>query len=117
MNVVLSVVVGILAFLLLLSSGLKLSGRPDIVESYARVGVSRQRLPLLAALLLLAAAGLLGGFLWPPLGVATAAALTVYFLLAVGAHATHDDLAHAAMPSALLALSAGATALFLLAAQ
>ena len=50
MTVVLYVVAGLLVALLVFSVGLKLSGRPDVVESYARVGVARDRLPMLALL-------------------------------------------------------------------
>ena len=115
MTIALYVVVGLLAAMLVLSAGMKLSGKPDVVESYARVGVERQRLPLLAAVLLIGAAGLLSGLAWSPIGIAAAAGLVCYFTLAVIAHATHDDLAHAATPTVLLGLAAGSLVLFVLA--
>ena len=112
MTIALYVVAGLLVALLVLSAGLKLSGKPEVVQSYGRVGVKPAQLPLLAAVLLLGAGGLLVGFLWTPLGVAAAAALVVYFVLALVAHATHDDLEHAATPTVLLVLALGAAILF-----
>ena len=112
MTTALYVVAGLLIALLVFSAALKLSGRPEVVESYRRVGVPRAQLPLLAAVLLLGAGGLLTGFFWTPMGVAAAAALVVYFGLALGAHATHHDLAHAATPTVLLVLALGAAILF-----
>lgn len=114
MTVALYVVAGLLAALLVFSAGMKLTGRPDVVESYARVGVERRRLPVLAAVLFAGAAGLLVGLAWTPLGIAAAGALVCYFVLALIAHTTHHDLAHAAPPTVLLVLATGATVLFVL---
>jgi hypothetical protein len=114
-NVALYVVVGLLAALLVASAGLKLSGKPDVVESYARVGVDRRRLPILATVLLVGAAGLVSGLAWSPLGIAAAVGLVCYFALAVIAHATHDDLAHAITPTLILCSAIGALVLFVLA--
>ena len=114
MTVALYVVVGLLAALLVFSAGLKLSGKPDVVEAYARVGVERRRLPLLATLLFAGAAGLVVGLWWSPIGIAAAAALVCYFVLALIAHATHDDLAHAIPPTVFLGLAVGSLALFVL---
>lgn len=108
------VVAAVLAAVLAFSACLKLSGKPAVVESYARVGVERRRLPLLATVLFAGAAGLLGGLVWTPLGVAAAAALVGYFVLALIAHATHDDLTHAATPTALLILAIASAVLFVL---
>ena len=115
MTVALYVVVGLLAALVVFSAGMKLTGRPDVVDAYARVGVERRRLPLLATVLFVGAAGLLTGFAWSPIGVAAAAGLVCYFVLAVIAHATHDDLAHAMTPTVLLGLAVGSLVLFALA--
>jgi hypothetical protein len=114
MTVALYGVAGLLAALLVFSAGMKLTGRADVVESYARVGVERRRLPLLATVLFAGAAGLLVGLAWTPLGIAAAGALACYFILALIAHATHDDLAHAAPPTVLLLLAIGSTVLFAL---
>ena len=101
----------LLAALLVFAAVRKRSHRPEVVDSYARVGVPEERLDQLAALLLLGAAGLLVGLLWAPLGIAAAACLVLYFVLAVGAHVRHDDFANLAPPVVILLLSAAALAL------
>jgi hypothetical protein len=85
-----------------------------VIEFYARVGVDRRRLPLLAAVLLAGAGGLLVGLWWAPLGIAATGALVVYFMLALVAHARHGDLAHAGTPTLLLVLAALDAVLFAL---
>jgi hypothetical protein len=107
----LHVVSGMLAVLLAYSAALKLSGRPEVLESYARVGVPAPRLPALAVVLLLGAAALVLGWAWPRVGLAAACALVVYFALAVIAHARHRDLAHAGTPAAILTLAIAASIL------
>ena len=104
----------LLAGLLMFSAALKLSGKPAVIESYARGGVDRRRLPLLAAVLLAGAGGLLVGLWWTPLGMAAAGALVAYFALAILAHALHGDMSHAATPAVLLALAAVDELLFVL---
>jgi len=104
----------LLAGLLMFSAALKLSGKPAVIESYARVGVDRRRLPLLAAVLVVGTGGLLVGLWWTPLGIAAAGALVVYFALALLAHALHDDISHAATPAVLLGLAAVDAILFFL---
>jgi len=69
----------------------KLSHRPEVVATYTAVGVPEERLDALAALLLAGAAGLLAGLLWAPIGVASAAAFAVYFLVAITAHIRAGD--------------------------
>jgi hypothetical protein len=114
MTISLYVVTAILAGLLTFSAALKLSGKPAVIESYARVGVDRRRLPLLAAVLLAGAGGLVVGLWWTPLGITAAGALVVYFALALVAHALHDDMSHAATPALLLVLAAVDAVLFAL---
>lgn len=114
MTIALYVVAGLLVAMIVFAAARKLSGRPDVIESYARVGVTRKQLPRLAAVLIVGALGVIGGFFWPPLGVAASACLAIYFILALIAHARHADLAHAAMPALLLLLACGATVLFAL---
>ena len=114
MTIALFVVTGLLAALLLYSAAMKVSGRPDVIESYARVGVPAGRLPLLAGVLVSGVAGLAVGLFRTPVGVAAAAALVLYFLLALRAHTTHDDLGNAAIPTLLLLLSGTAAVLFAL---
>jgi hypothetical protein len=111
MSVAAAVVSVLLVALLVVTAALKLGHRPAVVASYRRVGVPEERLPQLAALLLAGAAGLVVGLWWKPAGVAAAAALVAYFLLAIGAHVRARDLATIAMPAVYLALSAAALAL------
>jgi hypothetical protein len=96
----------LLALALLASAGWKLTGRQDMVEAYARVGVPAHRLRVLAALLAAGAGGLLAGLVWRPIGIAAAGCLTIYFALALVAHARYDDFRHAGPPAVLLALTA-----------
>jgi hypothetical protein len=114
MTMALYVVTTVLAAGLLYSAILKLSSRPAVVESYARVGVPARRLPPLAAVILAGAAGLLVGWAWTPIGLAAGIGLTVYFALALVAHRRHHDFAHAATPLALLVLAVAATCLYAL---
>lgn len=106
-----AVVSVLLAAVLVFSATQKLSHDEAVVRSYAEVGVPASRLNALAVLLLAGAAGLLGGLVWTPLGVAAASALVVYFLLAVAAHVRVGDQARLAVPLALLVLAAAALAL------
>lgn len=112
MTVARYVVAGLLVALLGFSASQKLSLKPEVVASYARVGVDRRRLPVLATVLLLGAAGVVAGFIWTPLGIAAASCLTLYFVLALAAHAIHRDMSHAATPALILALAIGAAVLF-----
>ncbi|MEV6110189.1 DoxX family protein [Streptomyces sp. NPDC051940] len=107
------IVAVVLAALLAVSAALKLSHRPDVVAGYARVGVPEERLNALAGLLLAGAAGLLAGLFLKPLGVAAAACLTCYFLLACAAHVRSRDTAHLPTPLVLLALAAAELLLLL----
>jgi hypothetical protein len=101
----------LLAALMAYAAVRKLSHRPEVVASYARVGVPEDRLNLLAATLLAGAAGLLVGLLWAPLGIAAAVAVVVYFLVAIAAHIGSDDLANVPTPVAMETLAVAAAAL------
>jgi len=98
----------LLAALLVVTAARKLGHRPAVVATYRRVGVPEERLNQLAVLLLAGAAGLVVGLWWEPVGVAAAAALVAYFLLANGAHVRARDTANVPMPALYLALSAAA---------
>ena len=86
----------------------KLSHRPEIVQSYVRVGVPEDRLDYLAALLLAGSAGLVAGLVWAPIGVAAAIGVVCYFALAVAAHIRADDVENLPTPAVieLMALAA-----------
>jgi DoxX-like family len=101
----------LLAALMSYAAVRKLSHRPEVVASYVRVGVPEERLDLLAATLLAGAAGLLIGLLWAPLGVVAAAAIAIYFLVAIAAHIRSGDLEHLPTPVFMELLAIGATAL------
>lgn len=98
----------LLAALLVVTAARKLGHRPAVVATYQRVGVPEKRLNQLAMMLLAGAAGLIVGLWWKPMGIAAAAALVVYFLLAIGAHVRAHDTANVPMPTLYLALSATA---------
>lgn len=78
---------------------------PIPVAAAAKVGVPRSWMVPLGTLLGAATLGLLAGFVLPPVGIAAATGLILYFTGAVIAHLRVGD--HAlTQPSALLALSA-----------
>jgi hypothetical protein len=98
----------LLAALLAFAALRKLSHRPEVVETYTRVGVPEEKLDYLAWILLAGAAGVLLGLFWVPIGIAAGAGLVVYFLLAIAAHVRAADLEHVATPVVVELLSAAA---------
>jgi DoxX-like protein len=98
----------LLAALLAFAALRKLGHRPEVVATYTRVGVPEERLNALAAILLAGAAGLLIGFAWPPLGVAAAAGVVVYFALAIAAHLRTGDAEHLGPPVVIWVLAVAA---------
>ncbi|MFE3443148.1 DoxX family protein [Nocardia sp. NPDC059180] len=105
------VLTSLLAAALIISAALKLSHRPEVVAEYERVGVPRERLDYLAAILLAGAAGLIGGLFWSPLDIAAAAGVVIYFALAIVAHIHARDAQHVAIPVAVELLAVAALAL------
>jgi hypothetical protein len=103
----------VLTALLLATAIRKLTHAPGVVATYRRVGVPEDRLNLLALILIAGAVGLVVGLWWQPLGVAAAAGLVAYFVLAVVAHVRHHDLKPLPTPLVFLVLSAAALALHL----
>jgi hypothetical protein len=103
----------LLAALLLATAIRKVTHAPAVVETYRRVGVPERQLNLLALVLTAGAAGLVVGLWWRPLGVAAAAGLVAYFVLAVAAHVCHHDLKPLPTPLVFLALSVAGLALSL----
>jgi hypothetical protein len=114
MRVALMVVSILLAALITLSAALKLTHRPAVVESYRKAGVPETWLNPLAAVLLAAAAGLIGGLWWPITGIAAAAGLVIYFALAVAFHIRANDTAHIVTPAVLAVVAAATLVLHLL---
>ena len=111
MDVALIVVSSLLAALVSFSAALKLSHRPGVVESYRTAGVPESWLNGLAALLLVAAVGLVVGIWWPIAGLAAAGGLVIYFLLAVGFHIRANDTAHVITPAVLAGVAVVVVAL------
>jgi DoxX-like family len=105
------IVSALLAGLLAYSAARKLTHADDVVEGYALAGVPEDRLNQLATVLFAGAAGLLLGLAWAPIGVAAAAALVVYFAVAIGFHIRSGDAAHLPTPLVMEALSVAALVL------
>lgn len=101
----------LLASLIAYSAIRKLSHRPAVVETYVRAGVPEDWLDRLAIVLLAGAAGLLAGLAWAPVGMAAAAALTVYFLVAIAFHVRAGDAEHLPTPLVIAVLAAAALSL------
>lgn len=76
----------LLAIALVGSAVGKLTRNPAVIGPVTGVGVPAGRIPLLAALEIAGAVGLLVGLAWPPLGIAAAVGVVLYFLGAVIAH-------------------------------
>jgi DoxX-like family len=95
----------LLAALLVYTAVRKLGHSEPVVRSYVRVGVPEDKLNYLAFLLLAGAGGLVAGLWWAPAGIAAAAGLVCYFILAVAAHLRADDAKNLPAPVVMLALS------------
>jgi hypothetical protein len=93
-----ALVTSLLAVLLAFAAVRKLSHRPAVVATYARVGVAEGKLNYLALILLAGAAGLLVGLVWAPLGIAATVGVICYFLLAITAHLRHRDIGNVLTP-------------------
>lgn len=108
MSTAASIVSALLAGILAAAAVRKLGHREDVVASYERVGVPRDRLDYLAFILLGGAAGLVLGLFWAPIGIAAGAGVVCYFAVAVIAHIRHHDEEHLLPPVAieLLAVTA-----------
>jgi DoxX-like family len=111
MSTITAVVTVLLAAILAFAAVRKLTHREDVVATYAKVGVPEERLNQLAFVLLLGAAGLLLGLAWAPIGIAAAAGVVVYFVLAIVAHVRHDDAANLPTPVAIEVMAVAALAL------
>ena len=79
------IVSALLAFTLGFSAMRKLSHRPEVVQTYVRVGVPEDKLDYLAVILLAGAAGLVLGLVWAPLGVAAGIGVVTIELVAAAA--------------------------------
>ena len=80
----------VLAFLAMGMGAAQLNGVPQAIAVMDHVGA--KRLATLSGTLLLAAAGgLIVGLFWAPIGIAAAAGLVLYFLIAAGMHIKVKD--------------------------
>jgi hypothetical protein len=102
MSIAYTVVGILLALLLLLSAYLKLTRNARVVENITSLGVPLGMFPFLAGCEIAGALGLLVGIRYPPLGLAAAIGVVVYFVLAVGAHLRKRDFK--GVPNALVLL-------------
>jgi hypothetical protein len=101
----------LLAALLAFAAIRKLSHREGVVRTYLRVGVPEDKLDYLATILLAAAAGLILGLFWAPIGVAAGAGVICYFLVAIAAHIRADDASNLPTPVAIAVIAAVALTL------
>ncbi|ABL81692.1 MULTISPECIES: DoxX family protein [unclassified Nocardioides] len=96
----------LLAFLAVNSAAMKLRQNEQVVTSiHKTVGVPMRYIPVLAALEVAGAIGIVAGLWLEPLGIAAAAGLTAYFLGAMGGHLRVGDTKGLAMPLVPLVLS------------
>jgi hypothetical protein len=100
-----------LAALLTFSAIRKLSHQERFVQGYLRVGVPEDKLDYLAVILLAAAAGLVLGLFWAPIGVAAAIGVILYFIVAIGFHIRADDAEHLPTPLAIALIATAALVL------
>jgi hypothetical protein len=105
-------IVGVLlALLLLVSAASKLARPKKLVDGYTSLGVPPGMLPFLAACEIAGAGGLVIGLWYPPLGIAAAIGVALYFVGAVGAHLRKSDFK--GLPNAAILLIAAVAALIL----
>jgi hypothetical protein len=105
-------IVGVLlALALLVSATAKLRRVPQLVDGLTGLGVPLGLFPFLAACEIAGAGGLVIGLWYPPLGIAAAIGLVLYFVGAVGAHLRGRDFK--GLPNAAVMLAASAAALIL----
>lgn len=102
MSIALIVIAALLGVAAAISGLGKLRRMPQVVESMHSVGVTDRQIPLLAALELLGALGLLVGIWVPVIGIAAAIGLMVYFLGAVVSHLRAKAPVKEAAPALLL---------------
>jgi DoxX-like family len=101
----------VLAALLAVAAGRKLSHREHVVASYARLGVPEDRLNYLAVILLAGAAGVIAGLVWAPIGVAAAIGVVCYFVGAVVFHLRAREIRTLPTPVAFAVMAAAALVL------
>ena len=108
MFVVCVVVCSVLAFLALGMGAAQLNGVPQAIAVMEHVGAKRLA-PVSGKLLLAAALGLVVGLFWAPIGIAAAAGLVAYFVIAAIMHVRVSDpigqILNPLVPAALAAVA------------
>ncbi|MEV7649131.1 DoxX family protein [Arthrobacter sp. NPDC089319] len=106
MFIALVIATALLALLAGNSAMMKLRKNDQVVAVIGgTVGVPVSYFPVLAALEIAGAAGIIAGLWLAPLGIAAAAGLTAYFIGAIAGHLRVRDTKNLAMPLIPLALS------------
>ena len=106
MFIALVITTALLAFIAVNSAVMKLRQNEQVVAViHGTVGVPLRYLPVLAALEIAGALGIVAGLWIEPLGIAAAAGLVAYFIGAVVSHLRVRDSKGLAMPLVPLALS------------
>ena len=106
MFIALVVATALLAAICLNSAAMKLRRNEQVLAVISgTVGVPQQTLPVLAALEIAGAAGILLGLWLEPLGVLAALGLVAYFVGAVGGHLRVKDTKNLVMPLPPLVLA------------
>jgi hypothetical protein len=108
MLVAYTVIAVLLALALLVSATAKLRRVPQLVDGLISLGVSLGLFPFLAACEIAGAGGLVIGLWYPPLGIAAAIGLVLYFVGAVGAYLRGRDFKGLPNAAVMLALSVAA---------
>lgn len=108
MSIAYDVVGVLLALALLASAATKLRRVPQVVDGLTSLGVPLGLFPFLAACEIAGAGGLLIGLWYPPLGIAAAIGLVLYFAGAVSAHLRRSDFKGVPNAAAMLAASGAA---------
>lgn len=106
MFIALAITTAVLALICLNSAVMKLRKHEQVVAIIGdTVGVPGRYFPVLAALEIAGAIGIVAGLWLEPLGIAAAAGLVAYFVGAVIGHLRVRDTKHLAMPLPPLVLS------------
>lgn len=106
MFIALVITTALLALICVFSASMKLRQHEQVVTVIGgTVGVPARYFPVLAALEVAGAAGIVAGLWFALLGIAAAAGLTAYFIGAVGGHLRVRDTKNLAMPLPPLVLS------------
>lgn len=106
MFIALAITTALLALIAVNSAVMKLRNDEKVVDViHGTVGVPMRYLPVLAALEIAGAVGIVAGLWIEPLGIAGASGLTAYFVGALLGHLRVKDIKGLAMPLVPLALS------------